>query len=285
MTRVGPAVALVSAALVWSGCEEAPDAPRSAPLTCSGAVAGGEVVFGYQQLPSLRVALDAAILGENGTTYFFVDDACDYWIYRRDDGSPAGPWAEPRTGRLDDAELAVLNTEILVQPWSSLAGVVAGDGDGGTVVAWYRSDVTACVGFGCRADRPDFDRVRGAAEALLDQLYADATPVREGPMRVDVMPYEGPADAYPFVAWSGSISLTELERSPDEIVSAGGRPALDPADADAVRAIAAPFVRGDHGSFYYHALPVSEGGRLFHLYAREVVPHEDERGLIRAPAD
>ena len=83
--------------------------------------------------------------------------------------------------------------------------------------------------------------------------------------------------------WTGTAELAALVRTPGAAADTGGRPLLDDSDSRILRLLREPFRTGVHDTFTYKFLPISSGGELFSVYARQTVPYEDALGLIRAP--
>lgn len=251
-----------------------PTAPAAAALAC--AATSTKIVFGYQGMPAGRAPMATRVLAENGSVFLFVDDACNYWAYEQDFTTPAGLWTDVRTGQLTPDMLAAFNRELLVQPWSEFAEDYA---LGETSALWYGEHAFSCL-TSCEGEARV---VADNAGAWVSRLYAAGTAADEGSMRVEVVRYLGlPAD-YPFVEWTGTAELDTLVRTPEAAVEVGGRPLLDDSDSTTVRLLREPFRTGVHDTFSYQFLPISSGGQLFSVYARQTVPYEDAQGLIRGP--
>gem|GEM_PF-5442959 len=234
------------------------------------------MVFGYQEIPGGRVSMPTRVFSENGSVFLFVDDACNYWAYERDFATPAGAWTDVRTGQLTPDALAAFNRDVLVQPWSEFADDHALGELGGL---WYGEHAFTCV----RACEGEARLVTDNAGEWVTRLYAAGAALEDRPMRVEVIRYLGlPAD-YPFVEWTGTAELAGLVRTPEAVSDIGGRPLVDDSDSRILRLLREPFRTGVHGTFLYQFLPISSGGELFSVYARQTVPYEDALGLIRAP--
>lgn len=271
---LAPALALSVA------CGSEPAVELAEPLICDPS-GGGEIVFGYQELPGGRVPMHTAVLAENGRRFLFIDDACNYWVYAQDYDSPAGVWADVRQGRLTSEQLEGVNTDLVRHDWAGFADDLTTGSHGATRSLWLRTRAVRC-GPAC-AEGPL--AVAEASVEWIATLSAAGTPVSDLPLRVEVMPYGGVPEHDPIVEWEGSVSLATLMRPIEEASSVRGRPLIDGADADLIRAIREPFRTGEHGSFAAQVLPVSDDGELFWLYARQTIPIEDERGLVRAPEE
>jgi hypothetical protein len=94
----------------------------------------------------------------------------------------------------------------------------------------------------------------------------------------------------PLATWSLSVPMTELARDDtDPSLALRGEGVLLEVESDVatIRQLRAAYRDGVHGDFWYRYLPFRDdaeaGPPEYALWARDVTPFEDERGLVRTP--
>lgn len=268
---------LLAAMLVVSGaCASEPSKPPK-PL-CDPLTPTSGLVAVEQRVPVERVAQGQAVMFDNGGLYMFVDARCNYWV-----SNPSERWAETRTGVLDAASALELGERLHFGAWDDLRGVWS-DPSGGIydapmLVFDNSKNAVLCV-FLCGApDVPAVVKAMRDEYALVEQeLWDRGEPVVSGVHAIAVASEPGPG--VPFVDWPLSRPISDFVRADAFIGLGEGTLEDDPVSAQALKELRASFLRGDHGAFGWDMLPVVSDGAYYRLYLRDVLPFEDERGLV-----
>jgi hypothetical protein len=217
-----------------------------------------------------------AVQFDNGAPFVFIDGQCNYWA--------SGPniWDETRTGVLDAETAAELGARLHFGAWPELAAFWTDPRPGifDTPDLIFDDSKRAVI---CNrlCDHPD---VPGAVKAMRDELHVVARELWDRGHDVDLgvraiaIPYEE-FQGIPFVDWPVARPISDFVRT--GIVDVGeGVLENDPPSAQALKELRASFVRGDHGALGWNMLPIKSDGAYYQLYLRDVLPFEDERGLV-----
>jgi hypothetical protein len=263
--KVRPSL-LLSLLAIALGFSQLSCAAAATELSCG---TGDKIVFGYQE-PTLLYPGVVAV--ENGVACLFVDESCRYW-------ATASSRQLTRTGTLTRDQLARLNRELMTRDWMAIRDAgpepVAGVVDGLPSYVW-RDDMVGQCGAGC----PEVvSSAISAARSLTAHLWAAGSPLpAEAPMRWRADVDTGSVTAFPVEEWQG---VAELGGVVEPTAGVGDAPLVSGADA--------ALLRSRLESLYatYAGLPVvafyTEGDIRYRVYARDALPFEDERGLVRPP--
>jgi hypothetical protein len=233
--------------------------------------------------PTGGFARGQAVMYDNGALYVFVDAQCNYWV-----SNPSERWAETRTGVLDADAALQLGERLYFNAWDDLSGVwsdpTGGVFDAPVLVFDHSKHAVICK------DLCDGSDVPAAVKAMRDgypiveqELWDRGEPVVSGVRAIAVAAEPGPG--IPFVDWPLSRPISDFVRTADSIEFGEGTLEDDPASARALKELRASFLRGDHGAFVWDMLPVTSDGAYYRLYLRDVLPFEDERGLVPLSID
>jgi hypothetical protein len=275
-------LSLVMVALPACGGKIAP------PLECG---TGSDIVFGYQiAAQEEHVDLGQMVLWENGTEFLFIDSSCNYWAYYWTDEHLL--WSDIRHGRLTKEQLARVNRELIERDWDEIASTPAPPSQvshPGGAFLWNGDKVGFC-----------YKPCTSALEPLLQttgkitrELFASgAAPSDMAAMRWIVL--DNPLlvrDAFHFEEWHGgalsevAFLTEEPDGYPDDYAALrfGGHPFVPDTDVPLLRSLRNQYRNKTFDSFSSSYLTLTDEGRTYQVYARDVLPFEDAEGLVRPP--
>jgi len=275
-------LSLVMVALPACGGKIAP------PLECG---TGSDIVFGYQiAAQEEHVDLGQMVLWENGTEFLFIDSSCNYWAYYWTDEHLL--WSDIRHGRLTKEQLARVNRELIERDWDEIASTPAPPSQvshPGGAFLWNGDKVGFC-----------YKPCTSALEPLLQttgkitrELFASgAAPSDMAAMRWIVL--DNPLlvrDAFHFEEWHGgalsevAFLTEEPDGYPDDYAALrfGGHPFVPDTDVPLLRSLRNQYRNKTFDSFSSSYLALTDEGRTYQVYARDVLPFEDAEGLVRPP--
>jgi len=290
MAATSQALALAALVTLVGACApgaSAPTAPTGPLCDALGDPSSVRLLYriggGGQVLPGSQV------VSENGFEYLAVMGDCTYHAYvgaRR-----TGRWGEVVTGRLAPQGVADLDAELRLSDWESIAGDhYLPSCDASSIEYTYEDDrvrlLPSCHGE--RDSASQLDWLRAAVRAALDRLVAAGTPttgavryvvVRDETSVPDALEYRN-APPWPLARPIGGVAVSEAAAG-DYRPGASHR--ADGADAAAMRAIRAAFLRGEIGFADAAYLPVVDAGARFRLFIRDASVLEGDDGLLRLP--
>jgi hypothetical protein len=163
--------------------------------------------------------------------------------------------------------------------------------DGASLGFFDETQVIGCSA-NCDGSTPAaLQRMYREVPRIADRLWQDGT-VATGPMRITLLRFtEPPIYRVPLATWSLSIPMSDLARADNDVSLYGfGQGVLLDGESDVatIRQLRAEYRDGVHGDFYWRYLPFRDdeeaGPPEYGLWARDVSPFEDERGLVPGPS-
>lgn len=258
--------------LLVIGCDT--DEPKPLKPLCDPAnPTAGRVAVENQ---ATRVEPGHVVLFDNGL-YLFVDGQCHYWV-----SNPNDVWQETRTGVLDAETATRLGDRLRFNAWDDLNGVWSNSNGGVPDSGDFIFDDTEHAVI-CRdlCDSPDVPAavktMRDAFSVVAGELWDRGSAVVSNVRAIAVT--SEPSPGRPVVEWPLTRPITDF------VVAAPpgygqGILETDVASVQALKELRASFLRGDHGAFYWNALPVMSNGSYYLVYLRDTLPFEDANGLV-----
>lgn len=272
--------------VVCSGCargdrERSTPEPSAVTLSCQG---GSAIVSAITSFPRGTIFEGEHVLYDNGIYFLYVDASCRYWTHWQ------AARGEVRTGTLSQDALAQLGAELAFGRWPEWAGhwvpeAVTFDG---AIVTLYpnfeREAAVSCVGF-CEGPPipPELAAAYRQVGSFIRSLWDSGSPL-DGDMRMTAVRLgdEG-RFATPVFQWPAtSFSLSDVAVSPtdDPPLQYGQGRLVTGNDASLIRVLRAEYlVRAAH--IYPSIEVIDEDGARYSVYARDVLPFENEFGLVR----
>lgn len=259
----------------------------SPPLLCGS---GSDVVFGYQVVADeTRVEPGEKVLWENGVEFLFIDSSCKYWSYYLSEKQ--GRWSDIRHGTLTTDQLKTINRELIQRDWTAIAETPAlpsGVNHPGGIFLWNQADVGVCTQPCTSSLEP---LAKKAAQLTRELFESGVAPDESAPLRWTVLDVPGLEHPFPLVEWSGTalgdvaVVTEDPDGNPEDYIALtfGGHQLVPVADTTLLRALRDEFRNKTHDSFWYGFLPLTDKGRTYKVYARDTLPFENERGLVRPP--
>jgi len=269
--------------LLTAGCL----GPASAPLACDGS--SEEVAFAYQVF-NASLEPGAVVMEENGGEHLFIDGACRYWAYYQRPGTLR--WTEVRSGVLTGELLSEVNASLISRRWTDVDGERAADPRGlthpGYVDVWTPDGSARCGGR-CDGGSSELRSIVESSRDLTRRLHDAGERFTPDAMRAIVIPFDPPPGAFHVSEWTGPTPLSALATSAVDAATTalrrGGHVRVSGDDAAAMAELRETYRSGTFDSFSYQFLPLSSDGSLHRVYARDALPFEDDRGLVRPPGE
>ncbi len=284
--RLGCALLMLTgcglSSMVPTGADGPPDAgpdagppPDAAPVFADRRICDGSdgLRFAYRRFIGFALPAPYRIFSELGGPFLYIDGHCHYWV---SDAHAISADQDIRTGVLDAASEERIAQATHFASWPALENAFTCteqpplDG-GGTFFSdgSFRPMCPYCVS---EAVSELVEMCGGATDALQAQLFAQGQPL-DGPVRL-FMSTQSVASEPGRVDWP-------LASDPAAIAAATTQVTLridDLADARVLRALRA----SHHAAFpIFESIPVRDGaGQLYQLFLREVLPFENDEGLV-----
>lgn len=235
-----------------------------------------------------------------GSHWLFVDGQCRYWANVMDQGTD---WLPVHGGVLGEEDERALASDFHYSEWRDLQGDWGGENalPDGSVMVFHDGEKRVTCAAPCFRDSAPTARAEAVRSMALRKshwvtdLYARGAETNSAQMRLVTYPGNSAAepefDATPqdvaAVEWPLSNPIQSVAVSPDLPFIGFGESFLVN-DLDAVTALRrdrARFLRGELGPTYYEAMVTAERGSSlrYFLYFRDVIPLENDRGLVPVP--
>jgi hypothetical protein len=247
-----------------------------APEVCDGK--NGISLAAYMA-PQYARAGGAAVSIELGAGFLYVDGHCQFWVWQ------TGERTAFRTGTLSPENLSAMLADLAYEEWGGLDGVWENHYGYDTPYQVFYSRTRAFVCNGeCRDAPLPVRQAYAAGIRWRAVLWEQGTPMLDVPMRV--APYteeaEDPTAPYGQVAtpWPFAVPPAEVQLWVDSPSEPGtGYLVVDPDRANAVRRERdkAALRRATLGLWFAHE------GRYYGFDGRDVLPMENDRGLMPRP--
>lgn len=240
-----------------------------------------------------NVAAGAGLFFENGRTFIYVDGHCDYWVSTPPSDDPRvkfSKWQSPRAGTLTEEEMQSL-LERLQQPrWSDLYGqyYASGSFTDPSYVLWTRKGV-AKFDFNVADEDTSVGLphllwlIGSGYQSVREELAIEGRPHEPGPVRA-LLIYEGDE------RWWDDAAEEGFRPWPDETmgISAADLAAMQEdyclGEAYLFEGDAAELLRSYRDDYRQHycceMIAIESDDRHYRLYFRDVLPYENEHGLI-----
>ena len=270
---------------VWLGasCSSAPRAVG--PDSGGGSLCESEAGLDLAALSTggAPAAYGSDVLYENGTHALVVDRSCGYAVR-------GGLWNEARMGPLTQEDVSSLEETAQLSKWADVQGSYCYAAfDGPDFVFWYRGAtiwIRACGYPGGPAPALDpREPLRTFAANLYSRGAALAGPVRFALVRRTAELRPGEEDKFrggqpwPLAGAPANVAAMPSQTEPYPLVPihvASG------ADAVTLGSLRAALLAGTIGNGQF--IPIVENdGALYELYVRDVLPFEDESGMVKIP--
>jgi hypothetical protein len=228
----------------------------------------------------------SVVLLRNGASYLRIDGDCNYWALRGRDRAPI------RRGTLTDVQEQSLIADLRFYNWPGWYGSVIGTTtfDAAAQVFVTPQGEFTCFDL-CGTPESESDAALAAerrpvfleAERVLDDLYQRGTPL-DGPVRIlgktSTLAREY-WDLRALSAWTGSIALANLVFDDPLSIPPGGV-LVEGDDARYLRRLRQEAdERYNAGLGTYSGLVgIDDGARIIELLIADVLPGEDETGVI-----
>jgi hypothetical protein len=259
----------------------------AATLSCGGHTPRGHVCDGSG---SLRLAMarlssfdrlqpGSQVLFENGSPFLYVDGNCRYWV-QSDDG-----WAGSRSGVLTPSQASQLEADTHYADW------IRGDwrtptlADASLDILYDTSVKLSCSSLCGSSSAPDFLKdVTARFADIVRPLSTGGGALQDQRVRISVVQLDpGAYDFVPHAAWPLAVALQGIaqDQGTAQMQGYGHGLLFQGADAEKLRALRATYVAGSYRQLGVPGLPIDDGGQVYLLFVRDVLPFEDASGLVR----
>lgn len=251
---------------------------------------GTGIRFAWQSMPAGNPTMGEKLTYQNGLHGLFVNGDCQYWVYgARPEGMPRGVTGvfPARAGRLTAQQEERLASDMGYSDWTSRAEVDS-YADGTAEYLWRPGCKMTKTGnlFAKPLGETQLKTWIQTAASWLGQLYEAGTDM-DGPLRVRaVAASDGRTN--PRALESPLLDVSDMAVTwDDEGYLRMSDPATLVTDADVVGLLREQREPIANGEFSHpdnperSVLPVNVEGQLYYVYFRDVIPLEDDNGLIR----
>jgi len=257
--------------------------PQPTFSICDGTAAVRLMYIATAQLGP--VAKGSQVIYENGARYLFVNGLCHFWAFDEEEQRTSSALVDIMEGDLSPADATTLAAELRVDEWPAQAGRHTGPqlSDAGWNILWIPGTEIECQIDCSWTGSPEILKVAFArAHQALRTLSLKRSPVNAA-VRIYLTFYEGDIPwKHPFLDWPLTNPLTGYER-PYVYAPVGSGILVPQPDAALLRTLRREW-RGKIEANEFDFVPIrGEGGKVYRLYARDVIPLERADGTISRP--